>query len=699
VRVGGARASSGIFDVFGAPLALGRGFTAAEDRAGAAPVAVISHRLWRERFEGQPSAIGRTLLLSGRPYTVVGVLAEGFAAPAMWPRMPDVWVPIGLDPNVARRNARMLRVVGRMRPGITVDAARAELDVLATALAKEHPDTNAGTGATAAGMLEQLTRDVRPSLFILATAVLALLLVACGNATGLLIGGALERRQEFATRLALGAGPARIVRQMLAENLVVGLAAAALGFALALLASDLLVGVATAAGVPRAADIRVGPLALGVATALSLACASGCALAAAAGAVRARDLQIARGAGFSTPARHRSRALLIAVQTALSLALLAGGGLLVRSFYALRATDPGFEASRVLTTRLSVPQARYPAGPVLAAFYDRAIERVRELPGVEAASVVDWLPVSGFGASVPFAVADGAPATSSMPAAELRVIGEDYFRTLGIPVLAGRGFDGRDVEGAPGAVVVNAALARAHFGDAPAVGRQLTLDRGAPLDVEIVGIVGDVRDLALQLPAGPAIYAPKTQQPWMRHETRDLVIRTAGDPSSVVPAVETALRGLEPEMPRAPVLRMGEVIGSALVRPRFYASAVALFALVAVVIAAFGIQGVVSSAVTERRRELGIRLALGASRSHVLGRAARQGVMPTLVGLAAGAPLALVAGRIVRQQLYGIAPTDWATLTLVALVMSLIAGAAAIVPAVRATRIDPVVTLRHDTAT
>jgi putative ABC transport system permease protein len=695
-RVSGARASSGIFEVFGVQPALGRGFLPAEDRPGTPPVAVISHALWMRRYHGDRAVVGQPIALSGRPYTLIGVLPEAFHSPAMWPRMPEVWVPLGLDPNVGRRDARMLRVLGRLQRDVTVDQARAELTVLTNALAIEQPGTNTGTGATVADLLEQLTRDVRPSLYALAAAVIALLFVACGNAAGLLIGGALERQHEFATRLALGASRSRIVRQIVAENIIVGLLAASVGFAMALWAGDFLVAAASAAGVPRASEIRIGFLTFAIGAILSLACTTACALVAAFEATRARDLRVVRGARSSTPRRGRARAVLIGVEAALSLALLVGAALLIRSFYALQFTNPGFDAPHVLTTRLSVPQTRYPAGPALAGFYDRAVERVKALPGVEAASVVDWLPTSGFGASVAFRMTPVAGSQPQDALAELRVVGLDYFRTLGIPLIAGRSFDRRDVDGAPSVVAINDALARAYFASENPIGRRLTLDRGSPLEVEIVGIVGDVRELALRLPPGPGIYAPKTQPPWIRHETRDLVIRSAADTSALAPAIYTVLRELEPDIPRSPIQRMEDVISGALARPGFYAAAVASFALTAVLLAGFGIYGTVTSAVAERRRELGVRLALGASRGNVLVRAARCGATPTLLGLAAGVPLAVAAGRIVRDQLYGVGPTDWPTILMVAGFMSAVAVAAALAPAVQATHIDPAVVLKHE---
>jgi predicted permease len=610
--------------------------------------------------------------------------------------MPDVWVPIGLDANVGRRDARMLRVIGRLKPGVSIDQARAELTLLTRRLTLEHPETNTGTGVVVAGLLEQLTRDVRPSLYALGAAVVALLLVACGNAAGLLIGGALERRHEFATRLALGAGRARIARQLVAESLLVGLLAAAIGFLLALWTKDFLVGAASAAGVPRASGISVGWATFVVGAVLSIVCTIGCALAAAGELLRSRDLRLVPGARNATMRRREARAVLIGVEAALSLALLVAAALLARSFYALQATSPGFDAARVLTTRLSLPQARYPAGPALAAVYDRVVERVAALPGVEAASVVDWLPASGFGASVRFSKTPGDGSVPPDTLAELRVVGRDYFRTLGVPLVAGRSFDGRDVDGAPLAVAVNAALARAYFGDANPIGHRLILDRGTPVTVEIVGVVGDVREIALRIPIGPAIYAPKTQQPWMQHETRDLVIRTSNGAATLAPAIQAVLRDVDPDIPRSPVQSMDRLVAGALVRPGFNAAAVAAFAFTAVLLAAFGIYGTVTAAVTGLRRELGVRLALGASRRHVLVRAARCGAAPTLLGLAAGVPLAIAAGRIVRDQLYGLGPADAPTLALVAGFMTVVSLAAALVPAVQAARIDPAAVLKHE---
>ena len=542
-RVSGARASSGIFEVFGVQPALGRGFLPAEDRAGAPPVAVISHALWMRRYQGDPGVLGQPIVLSGRPYTLVGVLPEGFHSPAMWPRMPEVWVPLGLDPNVGRRDARMLRVLGRLRPGRHGrPGARRARRAIASALATEHPDTNTGTGAAVAGLLEQLTRDVRPSLYALAAAVAR----AAARRLRQRGGAARRRSARAAARVRHAARARRQPRadrpQIVAENLVRRVCIAAVaGFALALWTSDFLVGAAdrgrraAGRGDPRRfPDVRVRRRS-------SRSPARRCARwSAGVEATRARDLRVVPrrpqldAAPQPGPSR-RSSASRPRSRWPCSSAL----ALLIRSFYALQLTNPGFESAQHPDDAALGASGPISCGTqVWPASTTASLERVKALPGVEAASVVDWLPASGFGASVWRSAAPGAAPQSQAALAELRVIGLDYFRTLGIPLVAGRSFDRRDVERRPARSSPSIdSLARAYFGSEDPIGKRLTLDRGRPLEVEIVGVVGDVRELALRLPPGPGIYAPNTQQPWIRHETRDLVIRTAADTAALAPAI------------------------------------------------------------------------------------------------------------------------------------------------------------------
>jgi putative ABC transport system permease protein len=690
-RVPGARVTSGIFDVFGVQPMLGRGFLPEEDKPGTARVVVISHALWARRFQSDRRIIGRSIVMSGSAYTVVGVLPEGFDTPAMWPRMPEVWVPLGLDPNVNSREARMLRVLGRLHRETTLERARADLDRIAAGIAQTYPDTR--TGVTVTPLLDQLTRQTRPSLLILLAGVTALLLVATGNAAGLILVGTLQRRYEFSTRLALGATRGQLVRQVVGEQLIVGTVAGACGFALAYLASDLLVEVAATAGIPRAVEIQVGGLALGIGVALSIGCTVVCACLAGLSIVtRAAASGLVRDDRSLTRSHRRAHATLLALEAAFSLALLAGGTLLVRSFYALQAIDPGFDAEHTFTLRLSPPAARYPAGPVLAGFYDRVVERVRGVTGVDSAAVVDWLPATGAGSMIRFTTSGTSEREPDL--AELRIVSDEYFRTLSIPFVGGRPFDGRDRDTTPRVAIVNESFARAFFGTTDVVGRGITFHRGQPMSAEIVGVTRDVRELSRRIAPGPGIYVPKTQRPWLAAETRELVLRASDGPSAS--AIERIVREIEPDVPLAPLQRLTDATSQPIVRAELYATAVATFAAVAVLLAALGIYGAVASIVTERARQIGICMALGATSARVVRDTARHWFLPTFVGLVSGVPLALGAGYVVRQQLFGVQPTDGFTLAAVAVMMLTVSVIASVAPALRAAKVNPAATLRHE---
>jgi putative ABC transport system permease protein len=696
-RVAGARATSGIFTVFGVRPILGRSFRPDEDKPGAARVVVMSHGLWTRRFNSDPAIVSQSIVMSGNVYAVVGVLPEGFATPAMWPRMPDVWVPLGLDPNVASREARMLRVLGRLRGGVTIEQARADLDRVAAVLARTHPDTNRATGVVVAPLLEQLTRDARPSLLILVAGVAALLLVAIGNAAGLILVGTLQRRSELTTRLALGATRGQLVRQIVAEHVILGAIAGVCGFALAYLAADVLVDIAAAAGVPRAPEILVGGLSLAIGFALSIACTIVCSLIAGISTVtRAAKSGLVRDTRALTRSHRRTQATLLAVEAAFSLALLAAGTLLIRSFYELQTLDPGFDASRTFTLRLSPPAARYPAGPVLTGFYDRVLERVKTVPGIGSAAVVDWVPATGAGSMIGFTTNDTGDRNRHL--AELRIVSQDYFRTLAIPVVAGRGFDARDRDSTPHVAIVNESFARAHFGRVDVVGRSITFDRGQPTSAEIVGVTRDVREVSRRVAPSPGVYVPKTQRPWLTAETRELIVRATGDGPPSAATLQAIVRELEPDVPLGPLQPLAEVTSQPVLRAELYASAVTAFAAIAMLLAAFGVYGAVASIVTQRARQIGICMALGATSTRVVRETARHGLAPTVVGLVIGAPLALGAGYVVRQQLFEVQPNDPITLGAVAVLMLAVTAAASFVPAMRAAKIDPAVTLRHESS-
>jgi putative ABC transport system permease protein len=454
-RVPGARASSGIFEVFGVRPILGRGFNRSDDKPGTARVAVISHRLWSRRFGADRGIVGRSIVLSGNPFTVVGVLPEGFVTPSMWPRMPDVWVPIGLDPNVNRRDARMLRVIGRLRAGVDIDRSAADLRLVAARLSGRYSDTNKETGVIVRPLLAQITDAARPSLIMLAAGAIALLLVAVVNTAGLILASVMRRQHELWTRLALGASRRSVITHIAHEHVLLSVVAGVGGFVVAASASDAIVALATTAGIPRAAEIHIGWRALVGSVVVAVASTQLAALTAAFSVVRrAARAGFVRDVQASGHSHRRARAALIAVQAACSLALLVGAALLARSFYALQSVSVGFDAAQAVTLRVSPPGARYPAGPILARFYDRVLERATSVPGVESAALVDWLPATGAGSSIGFRTG----AADSRHLAELRVVSDAYFRTLDIPVLAGRAFDVRDDDSGPKVVVINETL-------------------------------------------------------------------------------------------------------------------------------------------------------------------------------------------------------------------------------------------------
>ena len=482
-----------------------------------------------------------------------------------------------------------------------------------------------------------------------------------------------------------------------------GTLAAAVGLFLAWVSGDLLAAAAEVAGAPRAAEVAVGWETLLAAAGLSLACTLLASLGPALRATQQRgSLPFAVGARGATPAReaHRFRAVLLAAEGALSLALLAGAGLLLRSFLELQSVNPGIDTRNVITTRLSLPSASYPAGPVMAAFHGRLLERLGVLPGVESAAVVDWLPLSGLGAGIDFRI-DGQPPAGhgADPSADLRVVSRDYFRSLRIPLLAGRVFQQTDHEQSPPVVVINQALARRYFGGDDPVGRRILLSAGEPVLCEIAGVVGDVRQYNLREAAVPEIFAPNTQRPWLMHETRDLVVRAASDPIAIAQAVRAAVHDLERDIPIGAVQPMEEVAASSLLRPKFYAYAVVVFAAAALLLAAFGIYAGVSSAVVQRKREIGIRAAFGARREDLVRLMAWRGAAPALAGLAVGVPLALMVGRLLERQLYGVSPSDLPTLFSVAAILAAVALAASFVPARRAARIDPASAIRDEEST
>jgi putative ABC transport system permease protein len=699
----GYRFSADFFPMLGRPPLLGRVFAPGEDRPGADRVVVLSHRLWVRKLGGDPAVVGRPLTLSGSVHTVVGVMPPGF----VHPKGIELWTPFDL-PDGSRDNprARFVRVVARLREGRTLaDARRAVADVQER-LARDRPDALRGGGLVAKPLDEDTRGDARAPLLALAGAVAFVLLGAGANLAGLAVARAAARRRDLAVRVALGAGRYRLLRESLAEWLIL----AALGGGLALVFAS-----ALARGLPRLFPATIANLALprveavpvdGPVAAFALAAAMLVSIAAAA-APALHAVTLDAGEALKGAARGvvggRGRALkvLVGAEVAVALVLLVGAGLLVRTFLHLRGGGLGFDPERVLTARLLLPERRYEDPGRILAFHDRVLARVRALPGVEAAGSVAFLPLSGWHGPRPFRIEGEASAgAASEPEVEVQWIGVGYRDAMKIPLLAGRDVEQRDREGSPPAVLVNAAfVGRFLRGDlAGALGRRVAYGTRPPGGEgppwrEIVGVIGDVRHLGFERPADPAVYVPFAQQPI---PLVSLAVRTAGDPAALGPALRRAVWSEDPEQPVAFLMPLAELAGESLALRRLSALLAAAFAAMALGLAALGAYGVVAEVVSAGAREIGVRLALGASPSSVVGGILRDAFSAAGLGAALGLAAALVVGRLLRGLLVGVAPVDPATLALAAVALVGAAAVAAWRPARRAAAIDPAAVLRQE---
>ena len=693
-RVAVAYVGPDFFRVLGVSAARGRALLAEDDEEGREPVAVISHGLWVRRFGADPAAVGRQLELGGRRLEVVGVMPAGLD----FPQRAEVWSPLQLDVPKQPRDNRAFSVVGRLREGVPLEAAQAELDAVASRLAQEYPPTNAGWGVRLYTLKERLVGRLKTTLFILLAGVGLLLLIACANVANLLLARAAGRRREVALRLALGAGRLRIARQMLTESVLLGLAGGALGAALSVWLTDLLVALAPA-DTPRLAeaapDWRVLLFAAGASVLTGV-------LFGVAPAVQAAryDLHesLKEGGRGIAGSRSRLRSSLVVAEVALSLLLLAGAGLLVKSFTRLQAVDPGFDPAGAVTMRISLPGARYKEPARKAEFYAALMERVESLPGVESAGATVSLPLGGSNYSVGRGfIRDGRPATPEEAAnAAYAVVTPGYFRAMRIPLRAGRAFDERDGADSAKVVVVNESFARKAFAGEDPLGKRIHIWRDEKFTREIVGVVGDTRPQSLDAGEAPQMYVPHKQDASWGGLSVVARARGGADPESLVPALREEVRALDRELPAYDVKTLGRVVADSTAYRRLTMFLMAGFAAAALLLAGVGLYGVISYSVAQRTHEIGVRLALGAQRGDVLRLVVRQGMLLTLAGLAAGVACAFALTRLMSGLLYEVSATDPAVYALVSLLLAAVAFLASYVPARRATRVDPMEALRYE---
>jgi putative ABC transport system permease protein len=696
-RIYGADVSPEYFTVLGVQPERGRVFTAAEDHEKAG-IVVISHGLWQRRFGGSENVIGQQLRMGSSSVTVIGVMPSGFEYPIRAVNQhQDFWEPLNDRPLPDRmqRDSRSYDVIGRMKPGVTLPQARAELDAIALRLEQQYPNEDTKITIGAAALPEDVTRDIRPALWILMGAVGFVLLIACANVANLMLARATSRNKEIAIRAALGASHWRVMRQLLVESLLLGFTGGALGLILANWGVAVLVA-ASPANIPRVDQIRLdGRVLIFTLVVSSLTgIVFGLLPALRAAKVELTDSLKEGGRGNTESLRHnRVRSLLVISEVTLSLILLIGAGLLLKSFVRLLETNPGFDAHNVIAFDIPISRQRYDTPEKQTLFFNQLVERTRTLPGVVTAGLVDNVPLGTSIDTYNFQIVGQPPfPPGAQPEAHSTLVSPGYFAALKIPLREGRLFSEADTKDSPPAIIISKALADKFFPGPNAVGQRLIVDPAAP-PREIVGVVGDARRRKLEMAPELEMYIPVAQLPQRR---MNLIVRTVNDPASFVTSFRATLKGLDKDQTIWQTRTLDQLVAASMANRRFNMVLLGLFAVVALILAAVGIYGVMAYSVTRRTHEIGVRMALGAKASQVLQLILKDGLVLAAIGVAIGLAAALWLTQLMRSLLFEVGPTDFATFAGVSTLLILIAMLAALIPARRATRVDPLVALRYE---
>jgi len=695
-RIRAARVTAGLLPALGVQPRLGRFFLPEEDRANARPVTIISDTMWRRRFQHDPAILGRTILIDSVPTEIVGVMPPGFfcppaivlrGTPATEPA--ELWLPHGVNLEDGQRGAHYLVVIGRLAPAASIASANREMNDLQAQIEREFPDYR-GWRAAVIPLIDQVTQTSRRAVGLLVAAVAFILLLACANVANLLLARGVGRRREYAIRSALGAGRHRLAMQVIAESAALALAGGAAG----LLLAYVLVGVIVRLGPPTMPGLR--DVQVDARTALFTIAAS-IAAALLAGALPALGVIRARLSGWLADRSggaggFRAQQVLAVGQLGLAVALLVTAALLVESFRQLRSVDPGFQPSRVTTAKITLPASRYPDGASRIRTADAVMSAVTQQSGVEAAGMIDAVPLADNRQGTGFQWLDGPPADPAASTnANVAWITEGYFEAMGIPLLAGRALTARDNAQSQPVVVINRRLARQVFGDQDPIGRRVRVGNATQLGFEVIAVVGDERHVGVDAEATPSFFIPFRQVP----NVRDLavIVRSSSD---AMPALREIVRRIDPEMPLFQVRTMTQVIDTSVAAPRSMAWLLSAFAFSALMLAAIGVFGVMSHSVSQRTREIGVRMAIGASPTRVLGGILGEGLAQVALGLVLGAVLSLLTARLLAGLLFGVSAVSIAPYLVVVGLLGTVSLIACLVPARRAMQIDPAVALRAD---
>lgn len=704
IQLRGMRVSAHYFDVFGVSPALGRGFAAGEDEMGKDHVAVISHALWQAQFGGEPSVLGRTILLDGQPHTIVGILPAGSAFDRGW---PQIWRPLAFAPENRTRNFHWMGAVARLKPGVTLEQARANLDTIGARIAHDYPDSNKGWGVAIDALADvTVGKQLRQSLYVLLAAVGMVLLIGCANLANLMLARGMARDREVAIRAALGAGRGRLVRQFLTESVLLSLGGGALGLALGYATMKALRLALPPFSLPAEANITMDGQVLFFTLALAVVTGLICGIVPALQATRPdliTGMKQSGGGASAGRVRHRMRTTLVVTEVALAFVLLSGAGLLLRSFARLQNVDLGFDSTNVLTAELPIPQKRFTQPAALNAYLRELHDSIAALPGVREVSFTSAVPMRGWGYGMPFQIASKTIVDqANRPACFFKMVSPSYFRALGLKLIKGRALTERDTQGSPPVTVITESMRKKYFGGGDPIGERLLIQEiafgktglGPEIPWEIVGVVADEKVGSLSDQEGsPGVYVTVDQSPQLY---QSLVIRTASDPALLYQPIRHAVRKINPDQTLPEMKTLDQIKAESLGGNRLNTLLLGIFAAVALLLSAIGIYGVISYSVVQRTREMGIRTALGAPPGDILWLVLHHGMTTVVLGLLIGTAGIFALTHVLSSLLFGVGERDPLTLITVSVLLAAVAFLACYVPARRATKINPIVALREE---